>query len=148
MAEFDEIKVPAGDGQASMDPPPWIVAYAQDCRRLLGIGDEWRIVIQMVPAGDGTIDGICTADARYFNARIELSDNLPRNGDGHEVILHEMLHVALAPLAGLYDRLVGDMGWEARRVALGAYQDVEEQVIQRMTRALLRQVTPPAADEE
>lgn len=128
------------------DVPDWIIAYAQDCRQLLGIDDGWRIAFTMAdpPPGEEWA-GQTQYDTTYLNATVELATSLADDDAGRQVILHELLHVALAPLYG-----AAEYAWRAAGAAEGqllraVYNDVEENVIQRMSRAMLRAIRPEDA---
>ena len=76
-----------------MKTPEWINEYAQDCRQLLGIGDEWRITITMTdkPNGSEGTGGSVSVDAEYLNAAVELNTSLLDDaGKMHQTITHEV----------------------------------------------------------
>lgn len=126
--------------------PEWITEYAQDCRQLLGIGDEWRITITMTdkPHGDEKIGGSVDIDAQYLNAAIELNTSLLEHAEKmHQTILHEMMHVALGNYRMVIDQLTMQLPDAVRPLAYTMISQAEEQYIQRTSRALLRTIRPP-----
>lgn len=126
------------------DVPEWLILAVNDCRRLVGVGDEWHITITVTdaPAGRRDMDGAADVDPVYMNARLEFAPTLKNDQDGYQVILHEVLHIALAPLyqaAGHgFNRLANDAAAALNQV----YNDQEEAVIQKISRALMHTVRP------
>jgi len=149
MTELETTLAVAVDerGVVKTEPPQWVKDYVQDCRRLLGVGDEWRILVHMVDVipDNEDADGIVQADSRYFNATIHLLNSLQDDEYGHEACLHEVMHIALSPLSALFQQVLGDMSMAARMAVQEAYSNAEEQCIQRMTRAMLRMIKPETA---
>ncbi len=127
------------------EPPEWVKQYAQDCRVLLGIGDEWHISIFMNDRPDGmdTVGGSVQVDTQYFNAVIELRrDNFAEEDDeAHQIILHEMLHIALASYRLVVEQLFMGLPETMRAMAETMVSQAEEQFIQRTSRALLRSIS-------
>lgn len=127
------------------ETPQWMTDAAQDARTLLGIDDGWRIVLQLsdAPGGDASNNASAACDPVYLNATIEVSPDLLEGDDGRRVILHEMLHVALSPLYRVLYLGTRHQARAVRRALRDQYNDAEEQIIQRMSRAMLRQIKPP-----
>ena len=157
------LPVATADGETFNDtrPPDWAAEYFNDCRSLLGIGDDWHLWLRFVAnpradadgddAGeamdmDNDADGICCQEPRYLKATIRVKRGLSQQRT-RSVIMHELFHVAFAPLVLASERtrdLIPD------RLRIHAYQlhaDAEEQVIERLTRALQRGVKPPPPEE-
>lgn len=132
------------------ETPQWMTDAAQDARTLLGIDDGWRIVLELsdAPGGDAANNGAAACDPVYLNATITLSPNLQDDDDGRRVILHEMLHVALSPLYRVLYLGTRHQAKAARHALRDQYNDAEEQIIQRMSRAMLRQIKPPTGKGE
>lgn len=126
--------------------PDWVLDYAQDCRRLLGIDDGWRITFTMTdpPAGEQWA-GQTQYDTAYLNATVELAASLVDGAAGRQVILHELLHVALAPLYGAAEYAWRTAGSAEGLLLRSVYNDAEENVIQRMSRAMSRTIRPEDA---
>lgn len=126
--------------------PQWIIDYAQDCRQLLGIGDEWRITITMTdrPDGDETNGGVAIIDAQYLNATIELNSNSFREEttEGHQLILHEMMHVSLANFRMVLDQIFMNLPEYMQTMSRIMTSQAEEQFIQRTSRAILAMLKP------
>ena len=129
-----------------MKTPEWINEYAQDCRQLLGIGDEWRITITMTdkPNGSEGTGGSVSVDAEYLNAAVELNTSLLDDaGKMHQTITHEMMHIGLGSYRMVIDQLVAQLPDSLRTLAYIMIGQAEEQYIQRTSRALLRTIKPP-----
>lgn len=126
------------------ETPQWMTDAAQDARALLGIDDGWRIVLELsdAPGGDASNNASAACDPVYLNATIEVSPDLLEGDDGRRVILHEMLHVALSPLYRVLYLGTRHQAKAAKRALRDQYNDAEEQIIQRMSRAMLRQIKP------
>lgn len=124
------------------DLPDWLEAYAQDLRTLFGLAD-WEIVVKLVrvPGGDPTNEGHSRTDFRYLSATIELNRKLPKEGL-RAVLMHEMLHVVLAPIEQAYARICELVPEPLRGHALNLHDDGLEQTIERLTRALQREIKP------
>lgn len=120
--------------------PQWIEDYAQECRMLFGL-DDWQIVVKTVdaPNGDKGNEGFSWVDVRYITARIELRRDLDMNKMRH-VTMHEFLHVALAPIAQAHLRVPNLIPKSHRKHARQLLDDGVEQTIERLTRALQRQI--------
>lgn len=129
-----------------MTTPQWVTDYAQDCRQLLGIGDEWRIVIEMTDKPDGTpsVGGAVSIDAEYLNATIELNNESFKEeaAEGHQIILHEMMHVSLANYRMVIDQIFMRLPDDMQTMARIMIEQAEEQYIQRTSRAILRMIKP------
>jgi len=150
------LPVATADGETFNDtrPPDWADEYFNDCRSLLGIDDAWDLWLLFVanPRADEDVDadndadGVCRMEPRYLKATIRVRRGLSQQRT-RSVIMHELFHVALAPLVLAAERtrdLIPD------RLRIHAYQlhvDAEEQVIERLTRALQRGVKPPPPEE-
>lgn len=125
--------------------PHWLIAYAQDCRRLFGIGDEWYISIKLVraPGEDLEKEGQSRINVRYLTAHIELCESMSEEGLRH-TLMHELLHVAFAPLELAHNRM-RELVKEKHHAHLDElFADGLEQTIERLTRALEREIKPPA----
>lgn len=122
------------------DIPEWIKVRVNDICAMLGIEDGWKISISLVDNPGGTLgsDGSVDCDSAYLNASIELASGLEDDERGHRVILHELMHVALSPLFQAAGYAFTSLPEMEQRLARQVYIDIEEQVIQRMTRAFKR----------
>jgi hypothetical protein len=78
--------------------PGHLADYAREIIALLGIA-AWRISIHLVDDIDGnpSINGACSYHEPYRIATIRLRRDIP-DDQVREVLTHELLHVALAPL--------------------------------------------------
>lgn len=127
-------------------PPEWVTTYAQDCRQLLGIGDEWHITIQMSdkPNGSEEAGGSVDIDAQYLNAVMELRHDCFTEEDdqAHQIILHEMMHIGLASFRMVVDQLFLRMPDDMQTLGRIMVDQAEEQYIQRTSRAVLRMLKP------
>jgi len=125
--------------------PEWITEYAQDCRQLLGIGDEWQITLTTTdkPDGDSVNGGAAHIDAQYLNATVEVNTSFQElSDDARQLILHEMMHVSLANYRMVIDQLFFTMPEHMQTLGRIMISQAEEQYIQRISRALLRTIKP------
>ena len=125
--------------------PSWINEYAQDCRSLLGIGDDWQITISMTdkPDGDSENGGAAHINAQYLNAVVEVHTKYQEpSEEGRQLILHEMMHVSLANYRMVIDQLFFTMPEHMQTLGRIMISQAEEQYIQRSSRALLRTIKP------
>lgn len=126
--------------------PEWVTEYAQDCRALLGIGDDWHITIHMTdkPDGDPAVGGAASIDVQYLNASIELNSVIldVEDDNAHQIILHEMMHVALANYRMVIDQIFMQLPDGLKGMARVMVSQAEEQFIQRTTRAVLAALKP------
>lgn len=125
--------------------PEWLEQYIQDTRTLFGIGDDWHIVVQIVPApgDDHTREGHCELNMRYRTAKIYLNSAMTEDGLKHTA-MHELLHVAFAPLELSQLRVLDLVPEELRGHAQELFADGIEQSVEGLTRALQRTVKPSA----
>ena len=126
--------------------PEWITNYAQDCRVLLGIGDEWHITINMTdkPDGEEKVGGSVSIDAQYYNAVMELNNAFfeEEDDEARQILLHEMMHIAFGNYRMVIDQIFMRLPSDMLDMAETMISQVEEQFIQRTSRALLRVITP------
>jgi hypothetical protein len=124
---------------------PETVAYAELCRTALGL-QEWKIWLSEhdAPGGDSDTAGYTDLDTRYLRATITLLRGL-RPERVREVLLHEMLHVALAWLDQVLRNIVMRLPADDQTCAFALYGEVEDQTIERLVRAL-RPYLEPAED--
>ena len=124
------------------DTPQWITDYAQECRVLFGL-ERWDITVVVVTAPDNNLDnsGFATVNTRYLDARIELRETL-NDANMRHTIMHEMLHVAFAPMAQAQFRVAELIPKKLRNHARALYEDGVEQTIEGMTRALQSAIKP------
>lgn len=125
------------------DTPDWLVSYAQDVRRLLGVGDDWHVRLTMVDRIDENDEaaGATDLDVPYLRAGIKLRNGLSED-ETRSALFHELLHVALAPIDHMVDRLIWRL--PASR-AIQSYQlksDAFEQTIVRLERAIRASIAP------
>jgi hypothetical protein len=87
--------------------PAWLEAYAQECRTLFGL-EAWEIAVKLadVPGNEKGNEGFSWVNVRYLSAHIELRRDLT-DTQLRSVLMHEMLHIALAPIAQAHLRLMG-----------------------------------------
>lgn len=108
---------------------------------MLGIGSEWNLWLRVADTPDNSdeADGCVALTPRYLMATITIRRGLSEER-GREVIMHELLHVALARLNQTAHRLVDMVPETQREHALELYTDAEEATIETITRALQRGV--------
>jgi hypothetical protein len=125
--------------------PEWIKEYAQDCRQLLGIGDDWQVTITMTdkPNGNAANGGAAHVDAQYLNAIVEVNtEHQELSNKGQHLILHEMMHVSFGSYRMVIDQIIMQLPEAMREMAETMVSQAEEQYIQRTSRALLRTIKP------
>jgi hypothetical protein len=115
---------------------PETVAYAELCRTALGL-QEWKIWLSEhdAPGGDADTAGYTDLDTRYLRATITLLRGL-RPERVREVLLHEMLHVALAWLDQAVRNIVMRLPTDDQTYVFALYGEMEDQTIERLVRAL------------
>lgn len=125
------------------DPPEWLVSYTQDARRLLGIGDDWHIRLKIVDKidEDDTAAGICDLDVPYLRAGIRLLKD-QTDEQQRANVFHELLHVALAPIDLMVDRLIWRLPQSRAIQSFMLKSDAFEQTITRLERALRAGIAP------
>lgn len=128
--------------------PPWLTDLARHYRDLFGIG-AWYINVKLVRAPGGDIDkeGQSRIDLRYLSAHIELCETMPEEGLRH-TLMHEMLHIALAPIDLAHSRMREMVKKKHRDHVDELFADGLEQTIERLTRALERHIKPPPTQEQ
>jgi hypothetical protein len=117
--------------------------YAQDTRRLLGVGNDWHVRLTMVDQIDDNdeVAGQTDLDVPYLRAGIKLRNGLSEE-QTRSALFHELLHVALAPIDHMVDRLIWRLPTSR---AIQSYQlksDAFEQTIVRLERALRASIAP------
>ena len=127
-------------------PPEWAQTYFNDVRDLLGIGRDWELWFALAdtPGNNEDADGNCHYDARYLKATITMRRGLVNNEErARYVIMHELLHVALARFDLACDRLINFIPEAHHKHAQELVIDVMEQTIETLTRAFQRGLKPP-----
>lgn len=109
--------------------------YANDCRLLLGIGDEWHINFEI--DAELTVGGEVAVHAAYLNADVRMS---PAATKQH--IMHEMMHIALSQLRSVAHMAMDKLEMEISEAYREMFDFAEEQTIQRISRALISQLEP------
>ena len=122
--------------------PEWVTEYAQDCRQLLGIGDEWQITVRMVAALPHKRHGQTDINFNYFYADVCLLDTLEDNDATRQLILHEMMHIALAEYEQLTTRFFNHLPKKMQGLAMRLSEDIQEKTIQRITWGIMRNLKP------
>lgn len=133
------------------DVPDWIIKHAQAARDLHGLGGaEWHFFIEMNdrPGGHDEFDGVCSPDANYQNANIEIKRSIPDNERGREVIYHEVAHVAHADIDQVVERIWKALPKKERKLYEALYREAVERFITRSTRALLAAIRPQEVNDE
>ena len=124
------------------DLPLWLEAYAQELRTLFGL-EAWEISVKLVRAPDDDLEkeGHSVINYRYLSARIELCESMSDEGKRH-ILMHEFLHVVLAPLEQTHSRIRELVKTKRREHLDELFADGLEQTIERLTRALQREIKP------
>lgn len=117
--------------------PDWLQAFADRAVVLLGL-DAWPIRMRLVraPGGDPEREGQSVVNTRYLTAQIEINEIMTREGL-QSTLLHELLHVALAPIEQSHLRVVELTPRKLRKHADELFSDGIEQTVEQLTRALL-----------
>ena len=130
------------------DLPKWLEDYAQDCRKLFGL-DEWEVSVKLVraPGGDDEREGHAEVNFRYLSVKIELNETMSEEGFRH-ILMHEMLHATLAPIEQAFERTKELVKKGLRNHVDEMFADGLEQAIERLTRALQREIKPTVKVED
>lgn len=128
--------------------PAWLVEEVQDARRLLGVGDDWHITVQVVdhPNRDENNDACCRPDVTYLNATMEFARDLVQDEHGRFVVLHEMLHITHAEIDQVVETALAGLVEGERGRMRELYEAVVERSLQRMSRAMVRHIRPMEED--
>lgn len=125
--------------------PNWLIEHLQATRQLFGVGDEWHIFPVLVQQpGDKEFGAVTDYDTAYLNAVIKFDDDIRNNDQGQQVVLHEVLHIALYELAQTFEYALKLLPTNGRDLFSAMWQDAEERTIQRITRAMQKQIRPLA----
>lgn len=127
--------------------PQWIEDYAQEVRALFGL-ESWEIVVKLSdnPGNDRESEGHSSVDVRYLTAKIELGRSLDTE-KMRTVMMHEMLHVAFAPIEQAHLRVPQLVPKAQRKHARTLLDDGLEQTIERLARGLQRGIKPPTTED-
>lgn len=134
--------------------PDWVQAYAQqirDCFSLQG----WHIFVRPMSeeqkAEKPNTGGLATVNNRYLSAEIEYREGLNED-ELKRVLVHEFLHVIVAPFATVIDALMLEVPFRRRSMFMHDTQiHAEEQVVTALERIifpLLQQSLAAHAIEE
>ena len=117
--------------------PDWLQAFADRAVVLLAL-DKWPMKIRLVraPGGDPEREGHSIVNTRYLTAQIEINEIMTREGL-QSTLLHELLHVALAPIEQSHLRVIELTPRKLRKHADELFSDGIEQTVEQLTRALL-----------
>jgi hypothetical protein len=122
-------------------PFKWIHQYADQARKYLGIGEEWKINFSKVDKIDDNpnTQGRCFANSVYLFADIELANSLSCSGIETElVVYHELGHVAHSEIDRIVEKIIEQAPAAKREFLVGLYSDSLERYIQRQAKALVR----------
>jgi hypothetical protein len=130
-----------------------VTRYAQDVRDLLGL-HEWGISLKFVDViTDDSDDGrdpeygehtaICSYREPYQIATIKLLRGRDL-ADYYESVMHELLHLAVAPLDRAAQQVAGFLKDRHRDAALDIISDGVERTVTRLAKALVKGIRPPA----
>lgn len=114
--------------------PEWLTDLVQDTRRLLGIGDDWHVFVEMKHMSES--NGSTQADSVYLNADLCFSTKLAPGELSRQVVAHELLHVAHQEIDSVVERMC------VCPLVRVMYDEAVERFCQRITRALASQVRP------
>lgn len=121
--------------------------FRDDLARLAWVVPSWATEIEAhyLDAGEGDTVASVSVHVRYRQAAIDLHPCYFRTSwdtrRRREALLHELLHVTIAPLADRARDLLEDMtepGTIVRRVTTAALEDQAEGVVQDLARAIIR----------
>jgi hypothetical protein len=125
---------------AKPDVPRWMAAHAQWCIALFDL-ESWDIYMSVSdnPGGHaatiGKRVGSAAPDLRYRHADIEMWREL-KEEDGRQAITHEFAHLLLGRIDQNVQHIIKLVPAEYQEHARQLYDDTEEEVIVRLTRAM------------
>lgn len=136
--------------EKTTDAPEWLTDMVQDARRLLGVGDDWQVSVNVVriPGGDAANDAACTPDAVYLNADLDFAPDLQPSETTRAIVLHEVLHIAHAELDALASVICEGLPKSERLRMRDLYDDANERTLQRISRAMARHIRPQEGEED
>jgi hypothetical protein len=121
-------------------PMRWVLEYAEEARKLLGVGSEWRIYYYQsdCPGGNTEYEGCCSADSVYFNADITIARQYANTGGPvvKQIIFHEMGHVAHSEVDHAVETILAQVDEKDRGYFTDLYHEAVERYIQRQSRIL------------
>lgn len=122
-----------------MKAPKWLREKFTSARRLVGVGDDWQLFIQVSDdlARDGVFDGTCNANPISLCATIRCAENLKRN-DADEIVIHEMLHVLHSEVDAFVEATLKDHN--DSEMLLTMYSGCYERFMHRLSRSLTNNV--------
>lgn len=123
--------------------PGWLIEHLQAARLLFGVGDEWHIFPVLVKqTNEKEFEALTDYDTAYLNAVIKFDEGIKDDYQGQQAVLHEVLHIALCELAQTFEYTLKLVPSEFCDVLTAIWRDAEERTIQRITRAMQRQIRP------
>lgn len=130
--------------KASPVVPEWIVQAAADARDLLGVDGGWHVTVALsdCPGGDEENNGHCHIDTAYLNADIELARDLEEGREGRRIIMHEVMHITHSEIDQIVWQILAGLPKRERKQFKEMYCAAVERLLQRVTRAMSRQITP------
>jgi Zn-dependent peptidase ImmA (M78 family) len=132
--------------------PPTLEAHAQNLRDLFGL-QSWEIVVvfgSVAQEGDGTsrfaTGASCTYEEPYRIAKIILNPE-HTEAQHREYLMHEMLHLVIAPIEHQARSLLTMLPRRTYEVAQDMLMDSVERVITPLAKALYVGITLPEEPE-
>lgn len=135
-------------GKISMtnDVPQTLQDLAPGLAALFGV-EHWDIWVSMADQPGGQdLGGICKTQIRYYCAEIEIRRDASFQRQ-QESLVHEFLHIVLAPVAAIIGRSLDRMTERERLLMEGPAYDAEEQVVELLRRSLQAAGAFPIATE-
>jgi hypothetical protein len=121
-------------------PMRYVLEYADEARKLLGVGSEWRIYYYQsdCPGGHTDYEGCCQADPIYFNADITIVRKYAESCGLYvkQIVFHEMGHVAHAEVDHAVETILDQVDEKDRGYFTDLYHEAVERYIQRQSRIL------------
>lgn len=127
-------------GKRNQQPAPWVEVAV---RRFAGVFalQEWDIHVTTTkhPGGKrARALGANRFDTWYLDSRVTLQPGAALSEENLEVVLHEMLHLALSELRDAHWEAVQSAPRSVRKALGRQYDRAEERVITRLSRGIVR----------
>ncbi len=128
---------------SSTNAPPWLEEMVREACDLLGVGPEWSLILRVEDHLEDASDDVsatCNFHPMYLNATVSFDRESTVKGGrvAREIVLHEIIHIALAEIDYTVDCMIDAAPKKLRKVLRSAYVAATERSAQRMSRALVR----------
>lgn len=116
-----------------------LIEFIATMSGVLGLGD-WDIGLNVTdkPGGSDVWSAATSTDSEYLEAIIDLKPNLPFAADTRQLLIHELLHIALAELRATWLRGINslDGASETKDLIVKSAEYAENRAVQRLSRGI------------